>query len=312
MQPALDQWIQKIRDGDARALARALSEVENGGSQAGELLRALFPFSGKAAKIGITGAPGAGKSSLVDRLAAALRREGKTVGIVAVDPSSPYSGGAILGDRIRMQAHASDPGIFIRSMATRGFLGGLARATGDAALVLDAAGRDVVLIETVGVGQDEVEVVKLAGVVALVLAPGMGDDVQTLKAGILEIADVFVINKADRDGADRLEQELRAMLEIAHRPDGWTPPIVRTIATEDRGTAELLGALRSCRFPQRAVSNWKSQLAAMLRDRLLERAMERALGDGELEAAAAAVAERRRDPYEFVEEVVRRYERAAD
>lgn len=285
--------------------------MESGGPRAAELLRSLFPFSGKAWRVGVTGAPGAGKSSLVDRLAGELRREGKTAGIIGVDPTSPYSGGAILGDRIRMQAHASDPGIFIRSMATRGFLGGLARATGDAALVLDAAGRDVILIETVGVGQDEVDVVKLADAVALVLVPGMGDDVQTLKAGILEIADVFVINKSDREGVDRLEQELRAMLDLSHRPDGWVPPIVRTVATEGRGTSELLGALRTCRFPDRRRSNWRAQLTEMLRTRLMERVVEKVLAAGELDAAAAEAAEGRRDPYQFVEEIVERYERSA-
>jgi len=307
----MDDLAREVLAGDQRALARALSEVENGGPRAAELLRSLFPFSGKAWRVGVTGTPGAGKSSLVDRLAGELRREGKTVGIVGVDPTSPYSGGAILGDRIRMQSHASDPGIFIRSMATRGFLGGLARATGETTLVLDAAGRDVILIETVGVGQDEVEVVKLADAVALVLVPGMGDDVQALKAGILEIADVFVINKSDREGADRLEQELRAMLDLSHRPDGWIPPIVRTVATEGRGSSELLAALRACHFPGRRVSNWRARLLEMLRARLMERAVEKGLTDGELDVAAAEVAEHRRDPYKFVEEIVERYERSA-
>jgi len=292
----------------ARELARALTEVENGTAEGRALVRELFPRSGRAWKVGVTGAPGAGKSSLVDGLAAQLRREGKTVGILAVDPTSPYSGGAILGDRIRMQAHAGDAGVFIRSMATRGFLGGLARTTGELAMVLDAAGREVVLIETVGVGQDEIDVVQVTDVVAVVLAPGMGDDVQAMKAGILEIADVLVINKSDREGADRLEQELRGMLEIAHRPDGWTPPIVRTVATDGLGAAELLAALRSCRFPQRAASNWRRRLQEMLRDAL----MRKVLREGELDRAAAEVAAGRLDPYQFVDQVLDRHERSAD
>ena len=299
-------WETRIRKGDVRALARALSEVENATARGREILRALFPFSGRARKIGVTGAPGAGKSSLVDGLAAQARRRGQTAGILAVDPSSPYSGGAILGDRIRMQSHTADRGVFIRSMATRGALGGLARATADAALVLDAAGRDLVLIETVGVGQDEVDIVKVADVVAVVLVPGMGDDIQALKAGILEIADLFVINKADREGADRLEQELKAMLELSHRPDGWSPPVLRTVATTGEGVPELFDSLAACRFEGRAAANWQTQLREMLRDRLLEDAVARDLAPGELEAAARQVAARERDPYSFIEEILAR------
>ena len=235
-------WDAKIREGDARALARAATGVENRDPEALDLLRGLSAGAGRARIVGVTGPPGAGKSTLVDALARELRRREKTVAIIAVDPSSRISGGAILGDRIRMQQHHADPGIFIRSMATRGSLGGLARATADMARLLDAAGKDYVLIETVGVGQDEVEIAGLAQVTVVVLVPGMGDDVQALKAGILEIADVFAINKADHPGADRVERELQGMLALANggRPQ---PPIVHTVATEGTGVAELADAI---------------------------------------------------------------------
>jgi LAO/AO transport system kinase len=236
----MNEPARKIRDGDTRALARAATGIENSDPRALDLLRELAPLAGRARILGITGPSGAGKSTLVDALAAALRRQGKTVAIIAVDPSSRISGGAIMGDRIRMQRHHADPGIFIRSMATRGVTGGLARATANLALLMDAAGKDYVVIETVGVGQDEVEIANLAQVTVVVLVPGMGDDVQAIKAGILEIADVFVINKADLPGADRVERELHGMLSLANAPK---PPIVKTVATEDIGIAELLEAV---------------------------------------------------------------------
>src|SRR5271154_5159013 len=235
---------EKIVAGDLRALARAASWIEDRRPEAETLLRELFPRTGRAMILGVTGAPGAGKSTLCDQIVRTLRDEGKSVGVIAVDPSSPYSGGAILGDRIRMQRHHADEGVFIRSMATRGWLGGLARATPGMTMLLDAAGRDVVIVETVGVGQDEVEIARLAGVTMVVLVPGMGDDVQAIKAGIIEIADVFVINKSDLPGAEKLERELNNYLGLSHRPDGWTPKIVPAVATDGKGIQEALEAAR--------------------------------------------------------------------
>jgi len=305
--------IESVRSGDARALSRAISTVENRAPGWSDLLKALFPYSGKARVIGMTGAPGAGKSTLVDQLARHYRKEDRTVGIVAVDPTSPYTGGAILGDRIRMQDHFADPGIYIRSMATRGALGGLARTTADVTTVLDASGRDVVLIETVGVGQDEVDIVRLADITVVILVPGMGDDVQTIKAGIMEIADIFVINKSDREGAERVEREIRALQSLAMRHDGWTPPIVKTVASEGKGVQELARAIgeyqnylqKENRALQKSVENWQERLIEMLRDVMLEKARAQ-LGNGNLAGMAREVAEHRRDPYTLVEEIAGR------
>ena len=313
MQPDLKPWIERLRSGDARALARAISTVENRRPESAELLKALFPHSGRARILGITGSPGAGKSTLVDQLAKHYRRAGKTLGIIAVDPTSPYTGGAILGDRIRMQDHHADPGIYIRSMATRGSLGGLARTTADVATVLDASGRDLVLIETVGVGQDEIDIVRLADITIVILVPGMGDDVQTIKAGIMEIADIFVINKSDRDGAENVEREVRAMQSLAMRKDGWTPPIVKTVAVDGKGVEELAVTIHNYEnylqkenlVLKRNIENWRERLVEMLRDAMLERARAQ-LGDGQAERWAAEVAEHKRDPYSLVEEIVRK------
>ena len=301
-----------MRSGDARALARAITVIEDHTPGAYELLRALFPHSGKARIIGLTGPPGAGKSTLVDHLARHYREAQQTVGIVAVDPTSPYTGGAILGDRIRMQSHHADPGIYIRSMATRGSLGGLAHTTADVATVMDASGRDVILIETVGVGQDEVDIVRLADITVVILVPGMGDDVQTIKAGIMEIADIFVINKSDREGAERVEREILAMQTLASRGDGWTPPIVKTVANEGKGIAELGAAIakyeaylaQDDRLLKKIAHHWETRLVEMLRDAVLERVVRARVSEGEIALYAVEVANHKRDPYALVEEIV--------
>jgi LAO/AO transport system kinase len=306
----LQPLIDLIRSGDIRALARAISAVENRGPGWADLLKAIFPHTGKARVLGLTGAPGAGKSTLVDQLAKLYRKQDRTVGIIAVDPTSPYTGGAILGDRIRMQDHFADPGIYIRSMATRGSLGGLARTTADVTSVLDASGRNMILIETVGVGQDEVDIVRLADITIVILVPGMGDDVQTIKAGIMEIADIFVINKSDREGAERVEREIRALQSLAMRQDGWTPPIVKTVASDGTGVQELASAvadyenflLEENRALKKSVENWQDRLIEMLRDTMLEKARAQ-VSDGNLKRLAAEVAEHKRDPYTVVEEI---------
>jgi LAO/AO transport system kinase len=313
-----NNWVDRIRSGDARALARAITAVENRVPESLALLKALFPHTGHARVIGLTGAPGSGKSTLVDQLAKEYRKENKTIGIIAVDPTSPYTGGAILGDRIRMQSHYADPGIYIRSMATRGSLGGLASTTSDVATVLDASGRDLVLIETVGVGQDEVDIVRLAEVTVVILVPGMGDDVQTIKAGIMEIADVFVINKSDREGAERVEREVRAMQSIAVRADNWTPPIVKTVASEGQGIGELAKAIASYQeflsgnglVLEKKVQNWQERLVEMLRESLLRRVMREQMGDGAIARYAADVAQQKRDPYSLVEDIVNKLGRS--
>lgn len=312
--PRIDEWAGQVRSGDVRALSRAITAIENHQPEEEPLLRALFPSTGKAYLTGVTGAPGTGKSTLVDRLAAHFRRHSDKVGIIAVDPTSPYSGGAILGDRIRMQGHAGDSGVFIRSMATRGFLGGLARATSEVALLLDAAGKQQVLIETVGVGQDEVDVVRLADCVLVVLVPGLGDDIQNMKAGLMEIGDIFVLNKADREGADRLEEQLHAMLGLVMPRDGWHAPVIRTVATENKGIDALADAITKFRkhFESSAArrkkhtEHWKNRLLELLESHLLERVLGGPAGEARLAELARAVAERKKDPFSAVTEMLQK------
>jgi LAO/AO transport system kinase len=305
-------WAEQIRGGDIRAISRAITAIEDNDTRTEGLLRQLFPYTGRAFAIGITGAPGTGKSTLVDRLCSYYRSGGDEVGVIAVDPTSPYTGGAILGDRIRMQGQAGDSGLFIRSMATRGFLGGLARTTGEVALVLDAAGKRFVLIETVGVGQDEVDIVRLADCTLVLLVPGMGDDVQSMKAGLMEIADIFVLNKSDREGADRLEAELNSMLELAHERDGWRPRVIRTVATENKGVAELTSAIQQYREhfgngaapPAKKIEHWKRRLIALSEDLFLRRAISGGAGASLLDDLARQVADRKKDPYAAARELL--------
>jgi LAO/AO transport system kinase len=306
------EWAAKVRAGEVRALSRGISAIEDHAAEAEELLRELFPATGNAYLTGVTGAPGTGKSTLVDRLAAYHRKKDERVGVVAVDPTSPYTGGAILGDRIRMQGHAGDSGIFIRSMATRGFLGGLARATAEVALLLDAAGKRQVLIETVGVGQDEIDIVRLADCVLVVMVPGLGDDIQNMKAGLMEIGDIFVLNKADREGADRLEEQLHAMLSLVMPRDGWHPPVMRTVATENRGIAELAETVAKFRGhfessgerKRKQTEHWEQRLIGLLESRLLERVLGGKSGEEKLRRLAEEVAERKKDPFTAVNELL--------
>ncbi len=313
-QTAVSDLVERLRSGDTRALARAISLVENEAPGATDVLSACFPHTGRALRIGITGSPGAGKSTLVDRLARAWRGAGISVGVIAVDPSSAFTGGAILGDRIRMQERIGDDGLYFRSMATRGALGGLARTTADVAQVIEASGKDLVLIETVGVGQDEIDIVRLADITVVVLVPGMGDDVQTIKAGVMEIADIFVINKADREGADRVEREIRAMQSLAGNHSERITPIVKTVATGGTGLDELLSAIEEMkqwlakegRLETRRIAYWRERLAQMVQHALFKEARTHGLSPEELSSHAERVAFGDEDPYQLAPKLVAR------
>ncbi len=310
--PEVTALAERLRSGDVRALSRAISLIENEAPAARSVLSACYGMSGDALSIGITGAPGAGKSTLVDQLARAFRATEHTVGIIAVDPTSPYTGGAILGDRIRMERHHADPGVYTRSMATRGTLGGLARTTADVATLIEGSGKDRILIETVGVGQDEIDIVRLADVTIVVLVPGMGDDVQSIKAGILEIADIFVVNKSDREGADRVEKELKAMQSLATRHGGWIPPIVRTVGSTGQGVEALAKTiddfhawlLKHNHLAERREAHWRLRLMEMVRQELLRGARSHGLTETQLASLATRVAARTEDPFILVPRLV--------
>jgi len=300
---------QQILEGKPMAIARGITMVENDSREAQNLLKELFPHTGKSTIIGITGSPGSGKSTLVDKLIGCLRKDNKELGIIAVDPSSPFSGGAILGDRIRMMRHSTDPGIFIRSMATRGHLGGLTKASGEAIAILEASGKDIVLVETVGVGQDEVEVVKFADIILVVLIPGVGDEIQAFKAGLMEIADIFVINKADSPEADKTEKQIRAMLELGLK-DKPIPPVVKTVATDGKGIqtlSEEIERVLSARDHELQASRKKKLISWMLKDIIsnkLYRDVSDNIRDSEFEDLIARIYRREVDPYTAADQII--------
>jgi LAO/AO transport system kinase len=313
----MNPTVKKIREGDVRTVARLIRDIDDGMPEVRDVLKELYPWTGNAYVIGITGAPGVGKSTLVDQMVNLLRKRNKTVGVLAVDPTSPFSGGAILGDRVRMQRHSMDGGVFIRSLATRGHFGGLTQSTRSAIDVLDAMGKDYILVETVGVGQDEVDVVKSAHTTVIVVIPGMGDDIQAIKAGILETGDIFVINKADREGAEKTLSDLRLMIDMDHKKydeDAWRPPIVQLQAVFNIGVSEFLEEIDRHQLHLRKASDGlplrrqkprvREELIEMVKNRVMEEIVDRLTRTDEFEEAVSAVAEGNSDPYSACDNLV--------
>jgi LAO/AO transport system kinase len=306
---------EKVTSGDIRAVAKLIRDIDDKVPEVREVLKDLYPFTGRAYVVGITGSPGVGKSTLVDQMVTHLRGDGHTVGVLAVDPTSPFSGGAILGDRVRMQRHSMDEGVFIRSMATRGYFGGLTQSTRSAIDVLDAMGKDYILVETVGVGQDEIDIVRSAHTTLIVLVPGMGDDIQALKAGILEVGDIFVVNKADREGADRTVNDLRLMIEMDERryEQGWNPPIITAQAVFDKGTREILEEIENHRafvtssLERKSALRYekaRNDLTEMIKDRIVHEVLADIVNSGEFEEALQSIMERKLDPYTACDTIV--------
>ena len=310
--------VEKVLAGDVRSVARLIRDIDDGIPEVRETMKALYPHTGNAYVIGITGAPGVGKSTLVDQVVNHYRKRGKTVGVLAVDPTSPFSGGAILGDRVRMQRHSLDEGVFIRSLATRGHFGGLTQSTRSAIDVLDAMGKDYIIVETVGVGQDEVDVMKTAHTTVILVIPGMGDDIQAIKAGILEVGDIFLINKADRDGADKTFSDLRLMINMdqkKYQESGWQPPILKIEAVFDKGVAEFVDEVEKHRAYlaksgenqniRRRKGKVREELAEMVKDRIIQEVLDQLTESGEFEKAVESVADGRTDPYSACDNLIR-------
>lgn len=306
------EYVDKLLNGDKRACARLISIVENDEEEAKNIIKEIYKYTGKAHVIGITGPPGGGKSTLTDKLAKELRNRGKTVGIVAIDPTSPFTGGSILGDRIRMQDLATDPGVFIRSMGTRGCLGGLSKATQSAVKILDVYGADYIIIETVGVGQSEIDIVKTADTIVMVMVPGLGDDIQAIKAGVMEIGDIFAINKSDLDGANRTAAEVKAMLDMGPRKDR-RPPIVQVVASLNKGTSELLDEIinhmeylkSSGELKKRREDNIKTEIIKLIETEVMKRVLEKSQTNHALEKVTASVANRKMDPFSACESIIK-------